>query len=77
MNFRKLIFQRILFALIFNTTLFLMLLIGIQNSSKKNNINFFFTETINLPISFIIGTSFLTGSISGSLLSLFYLKKEK
>ena len=77
MNFRKLIFQRILFALIFNTTLFLMLLIGIQNSSRKNNINFFFTETINLPISFIIGTSFLTGSISGSLLSLFYLKKEK
>jgi len=77
MNFRKLIFQRILFALIFNTTLFLILLIGIQNSSKKNNINFFFTETINLPISFIIGTSFLTGSISGSLLSLFYLKKEK
>jgi uncharacterized integral membrane protein len=77
MNFRKLIFQRILFALIFNTTLFLILLIGIQNSSKKNNINFFFTETINLPISFIIGTSFLTGSISGSLISLFYLKKEK
>ena len=77
MNFRKLIFQRILFALIFNTTLFLILLIGIQNSSKKNKINFFFTETINLPISFIIGTSFLTGSISGSLISLFYLKKEK
>ena len=45
-----------------------MLLIGIQNSSKNSKVNLLINETVNLPISFIIGTSFLSGSIISSLL---------
>ena len=43
-------------------------MIGIQNSSNKNKINLLVQETINLPISFIVGTSFITGSIFGNFL---------
>ena len=45
-----------------------MLLIGIQNSSKNSKVNLLINETVTLPISFIIGTSFLSGSIISSLL---------
>ena len=77
MKYMTLIYPKILFALIFNTTLFLILFVSIQNSSKKSEINFLINETIRLPISFIIGSSFISGSISGSLLSLISLKKER
>ena len=47
------------FILIFNLSLFLMLMVGIQNSSQKSEVNFLNNETIDLPISFIIGINFL------------------
>ena len=56
------------FTLTFNLSLFLILIIGIQNSSKKSRIIFLKTNSIALPISFIIGSSFISGSILGSLL---------
>jgi uncharacterized integral membrane protein len=62
-------YKKIIFNITFNSCLFLILIIGIQNSSKKEKINLIFAETITLPISFIIGSSFITGSILGSLLS--------
>ena len=43
-------------------------MIGIQNSSNKRKVNFIISETVNLPISFIIGISFISGSITGKLL---------
>ena len=46
-----------------------MLLIGIQNSSNKKKVNIFINETIELPISFIIGISFISGTLTGSLLN--------
>ena len=55
---------------IFNFCLFILLMIGIQNSSNKRKVNLLINETIRLPISFIIGTSFISGSIFGSLLKL-------
>lgn len=61
--------KKIFFTILFNGSLFLMLLIGIQNSSNKKKVNFFINETIKLPISFIIGISFISGSLTGSLLS--------
>ena len=64
------IFRKILFAFTFNSCLFLFLIIGIQNSATKNKVNLLIDETINLPISFIIGASFLSGSLLGSLLSI-------
>ena len=67
--------KKIIFIVIFNTTLFLTLMIGIQNSSTKKKVNFIIAETVNLPTSFIIGLSFISGSITGSLLTINF-KKE-
>ena len=62
--------KKLFFNLTFNLSLFLLLIIGIQNSSIKRKVNLLFNETINLPISFINGASFITGSITGSLFTL-------
>ena len=59
-------FKRVSFALTFNSCLFLLLMIGIQNSSNKSKVNFLVNETVKLPISFIIGSSFIGGSLIGS-----------
>ena len=69
--FFKMIFilKKILFNFTFNLTLFLILMIGIQNSSDSTKVNFISNETMRLPISFIIGISFISGSLTGSLLT--------
>ena len=64
--------KQLLFAFTFNSCLFLILIIGIQNSSNKSKVNLFKTNSIELPISFIIGSSFISGSILGSLLTIKY-----
>lgn len=61
--------RRLIFSITYNTFLFIILLIGIQNSSEKNQVNFLFTKTINLPTSFIIGVSFISGSMLGTLIA--------
>ena len=66
----SLFIKKLFFALIFNSCLFIVLFIGIQNSSNKNNVNLLIDETIELPISFIVGTSFILGSMLGSFLVL-------
>ncbi len=60
--------KKILFTLTFNSCLFLALIIGIQNTSNKNKVNLLGEETISLPVSFIVGVSFISGSIIGSFL---------
>ena len=69
--------NKLFLALIFNLSLFLILMIGIQNSSTKSKVNLLLNETIELPNSFIIGISFITGSFFGNILPLnfFYRKK--
>ena len=62
--------KKVLFTITLNTGLFLVLIIGIQNSSYRTKLNVLIGETVNLPISFIIGISFISGSISGSLLNI-------
>ena len=62
--------KKLFLALIFNSCLFVVLFIGIQNSSNKNKVDLFIDETIELPISFIVGTSFILGSIFGNLIVL-------
>ena len=61
--------KKLLFSFFFNVSLFLILIVGIQNSSSKKKVNFIFSETVNLPISFIIGISFISGSITASVLT--------
>ena len=66
--------KKIFFTITFNFSLFLLLMIGIQNSSNRNQVNFIIGETVKLPLSFIIGISFISGSISGSLLTINFKK---
>ena len=70
------ILKKIIFAATFNSCLFLLLIIGIQNSSIKSKVNFLINETVILPISFIIGASFISGSLMGSFLNINLTKKS-
>ena len=72
----SLILKKIIHSLTFNTCLFFLLLIGIQNSSNKIKVNFLINETVKLPISFIIGASFISGSLMGSFLNINLTKKS-
>ena len=64
MNF---LINKLFFNFLFNSCIFIILIIGIQNSSNKSKINLLINETIDLPISFIIGGSFIFGSVFASL----------
>ncbi len=72
----SIVLKRIIFAITFNSCLFFLLMIGIQNSSNKSKVNFLKNETIELPISFIIGTNFICGSLIGTFLSIAINKKD-
>ena len=64
-NLRKIIFYSSI-----NLLLFLMMMIGIQNSGNKIKLNLLLNETIKLPVGFLIGTSFICGSILGSFIDI-------
>tara|TARA_Y100000589_G_scaffold322170_1_gene354662 strand:+ start:2657 stop:2887 length:231 start_codon:yes stop_codon:yes gene_type:complete len=51
-----------------NLFFLIFLLIGIQNSFESKKINFLSYESAEMPISFIIGTSFITGSLLGNFI---------
>tara|TARA_B100002052_G_C15481276_1_gene418759 strand:- start:62 stop:298 length:237 start_codon:yes stop_codon:yes gene_type:complete len=70
------ILKKSLFILTFHFSLFLILMVGIQNNSRKSKVNLIVNETVNLPISFIVGISFISGSITGNLLGLNIREKE-
>ena len=69
--------KKIFFTITFNSCLFFILIIGIQNSSTRGKVNFLIDETIELPISFIVGSSFISGSILGCLFSINFNLKNK
>ena len=62
--------KKILVNCMFNSCLFLILIIGIQNNKNQKVVSLIVNETIELPTGFIIGISFITGSIVGSLIPL-------
>ena len=66
----SLFIKKLFYSAIFNSCLFAILFIGIQNSSNKSKVNLLIEETIELPISFIVGSSFIAGSIIGSFIVL-------
>ena len=66
----SLLIKKTFLAMIFNSCLLIFLFIGIQNSSNKNKVDLLIEETIELPTSFIVGSSFILGSIFGSFLVL-------
>tara|TARA_Y100000746_G_C15161925_1_gene309527 strand:+ start:131 stop:355 length:225 start_codon:yes stop_codon:yes gene_type:complete len=69
--------KKVLYGMIFNSSLFLLLMIGIQNSSNRRKVNFIIKETVSLPISFIVGVSFISGSITGNFLTTYTSLKKK
>ena len=64
----SLFIKKLLYSIIFNSCLFALLFIGIQNSSNKSKVDLLFNETVELPISFVVGSSFILGSILGSFI---------
>ncbi len=66
----NLFIKKLFHSAIFNSCLFAILFIGIQNSSNKSKVDFLINNTIELPISFVVGTSFILGSILGSFIEL-------
>ena len=69
--------KKIIFALTFNVSLFLLLMVGIQNSTESRKVNLILSQTIKLPISFIIGVSFISGSLTGSILTNTFMKSKE
>lgn len=69
--------KKLSFLLIFNISLFLILMIGIQNSSKMKQVNFISWESIPLPAGFIIGISFILGTFTGGLITTNFEDKLK
>ncbi len=61
--------KKFFFILTFNLSLFLILIVGIQNSSNSKKVNLIFEETVSLPVSFIVGISFISGSIIASCIN--------
>ena len=68
--------KKIFFNIFINSTFFLVLIIGIQNSIKKQKVNFLINQTIELPVGFIVGVSFISGSLVGGLISINYPFKK-
>ena len=66
----------IIFSIFSNTLLFITVLLSIQNSNTSRRIKFLAIETIPLPISFIISSSFIIGSISSIFINLAPEKKK-
>ncbi len=62
-------FRKVFYILLFNLSLFLILMIGIQNSTNKKKVNLIIGETISLPVGFIIGVSFICGSITAGVIA--------
>ena len=60
--------KKLFFTVIFNSCLFVILFVAIQNSSYKRKVDLIIDETIELPISFIVGSSFILGSVLGNIL---------
>ena len=78
-NYSQMIYlvKKISFVITFNTCLFIVLITGLQNNSNRSKIDFLLDKTVSLPIGFITGASFISGSLFGNLLTLnFYKKKE-
>ena len=58
--------KKIFTATIFNSCLFTLLIVGLQNNTNKSSVNFLIDESVKLPVGFIVGKSFIIGSIIGN-----------
>ena len=66
--------KKLIFTFYLNISLLIALIIVIQNSSNKHKVNLILMDSIELPLSFIIGSSFICGSLTSGLSSIIYKK---
>ena len=57
--------------------LIFFLCLGSQNLGKKHSLDFLINKTVDLPIGFLIGTSFTFGLMSGGLTSVLMINTDK
>ena len=57
--------------------LIFFLCLGSQNLGKKYSLDFLINKTVDLPIGFLIGTSFTLGLMSGGLTSVLMIKNDR
>ena len=62
---------------LFNSILFVFLFLGIQNSDNKQKVFFLNYESVEVPVSFIVGSSFILGSLYSNLLISLISTKNK
>ena len=60
--------KKLTLSILINGFLVVALILTIQNSNNKTKVNLLFFKTILLPVSFITGISFLSGSFLGGIL---------
>ena len=68
--------KKIFFNLFLNSSLLIMLIVGIQNNTNKSKVNLLIDESVELPISFIVGFSFISGCFIGSFMNPSYIIKK-
>ena len=68
--------KKLIFSIFYNISLFFILIIGIQNSTNDSKVFLISSETVRLPVSFIVGLSFISGSLAGSLINFNFLEKK-
>ena len=66
--------KKLIFTIFLNSTLLIALIFLIQNSSSKTKVNLIFKDSVELPLSFILGTSFISGSFISGLVNVIYKK---
>ena len=57
--------------------LIFFLCLGSQNLGKKYSLDLLINKTVDLPIGFLIGTSFTLGLFSGGLTSVLMIKNNQ
>ena len=68
--------RKIFTVVLFNSCLLCLLFIGLQNSSNKSKVDLILDETVSLPIGFIVGASFISGSILGSIVNINFFSEK-
>ena len=58
-----------------NIILFVFLFLSIQNSTNKQKVIFLNYKSVEIPLSFIVGSSFIFGSFSSNILISLISKK--
>ena len=57
--------------------LIFFLCLGSQNLGKKHSLDLLINKTVDLPIGFLMGTSFTLGLFSGGLTSVLMIKNNQ